>query len=111
MINIIKNLSKGLLAAAFGLALVFAGSAFKPAESKHNRAALYWYRVSYDDMTNHPNGYIKSGTTIYANAEQENVVSPCDEGDELDCLRGFASPLTVFPNDDLTTPKIQKPNE
>ena len=111
MINTIKNLSKGLLAAAFGLVLVIAGSAFKPAEGKHKRAALYWYRVSYDDMTNYPDGYIKSGTGVTAHAEQDAVISPCDSGDDIDCLRGFASPLTVFPNTDLTTPKIQKPNE
>ncbi|RDC54138.1 hypothetical protein DU508_23175 [Pedobacter chinensis] len=106
-----SNLSKGIMAVAFGLALVFAGSAFKSTENQNKKALRYWYSVSYDDMVNHPNGYIKSGTPVFAYAEQEAVESPCEEGDELDCLRGFEAPITVFPNDDLSTPKIQKPIE
>ena len=72
-------------------------------------ASLYWYPVSYDNPTVYPNGYIKSGTTAYAHAEKSAVTSPCPDGTDADCLRGFASQPSL-PNAAPGDDQIQKQN-
>ncbi len=98
----------GLAALLLAFGLVLGLSAFKQS-APNKKAPMYWYQVSYDDPVNYPDGYIKSGTPVYDHAEKEQVESPCAVGTELDCLRGFDSPITNFPDGTLTENKIQKP--
>lgn len=71
-----KNLSTGILAAAFGIALVFTGSAFK---ATHSKRVQYTFR--YND-TNHSK----------ANVEDESKwlydpsAAGCDENPQQACL-------------------------
>jgi len=71
----IKNLSKGLLAAAFGLALVFGGSAFK-ADSKRVQ-----YTFRYD-------GSIKSKAQVetLSNWVYDPNATGCDEVQQEACI-------------------------
>jgi len=105
----LKKMIFGLAALVVAFGLVFTASAFKSDAKSTQKAAMYWYEVSYDDPLNYPDGYIKSGTPIFDHAEQDQVESPCDEGNDLDCLRGFDSPITSFPDATLTENRIQKP--
>ncbi len=86
----------GLAALILAFGLIFGASAFKNVQPK--KTVLYWYKVSYDDPINHPNGYIKAETDFYSEQEKSLVISPCDVGNDAECLRGFETELTTFPN-------------
>lgn len=101
----LKKLTFGLVALVLAFGLVFSVSAFKDTTKK---TALYWYKVSYDDPITYPDGYVKAGTPLFDYAEMSEVESPCDEGSDLDCLRGFDAPVTSS-DGTLTEYKIQKP--
>jgi hypothetical protein len=100
----LRKLNLGLVALLLGFGLVMTQSAFKPAAT--NKAPLHWYKVSYDDPSTYPNGYIKSDLDYYVEAEKESVLSPCVVDDEIDCLRGFEDELIVFPNSGVTSQVI-----
>lgn len=97
----------GLAALVIAFGLVFSMSAFKSNETK--KTTLYWYKVSHDDPTNYPDGYIKNDSDFYVEEEKPLVVSPCATGNEIECLRGFSSELSNFPNDDAATESIMRP--
>ncbi len=69
---------------------------------------LYWYEVTYDSM--HPSGYIPNSSAFYVQSQKDQVTSPCDAGTVKDCLRGFTSALTAYPNNSSGTDQIKKPN-
>lgn len=64
-------------------------------ESK-TTSVMYWYSVTYD--ATHPNGVVLNASSHYQDGEQSEIDSPCPDGSEKDCLRGFNSALTSFPN-------------
>ncbi|WP_131539775.1 hypothetical protein [Pedobacter nototheniae] len=106
----IKNLA---IVAMFSIISVVGLSAYTTKmgnKEPEKKAALYWYQVSYDDPTNFPDGYIKTGTAVYSHAEKASVTSPCAAGSAKDCLRGFTSELSSLPNDDEGTDQIKRPN-
>lgn len=103
----LKKISLGLAALVIAFGLVFTASAFKNKEAK--QTTLYWYKVSHDDPTNYPDGYIKNDSDFYVEEEKPLVVSPCATGNEIECLRGFPSELSTFPNDDAATESIMRP--
>ncbi|MFA6083426.1 hypothetical protein [Mucilaginibacter sp.] len=72
------------------------------------KAALYWYKVTYDAM--HTGGYIPNEDAFYVQSEKSQVNSPCASGTVKDCLRGFSSELTSFPESSGGTDDIKKPN-
>ena len=89
------------------VAILIVGSAFtinkeQPTEKLNS---LYWYVVTYVDGQ----PVIMSSNDFHTQDVKENVISPCDEGDNLDCLRGFTTPLTSFPNSSGGVDRIQKP--
>jgi hypothetical protein len=94
------------------LAVIIAvgASAFTTVKNHNHKklASLYWYEVTYDAA--HPGGTIASSSDFYTQSEKSQVISPCDAGTAKDCLRGFVSPLTSYPNNAAGTDQIQKPN-
>jgi hypothetical protein len=72
------------------LALILAVgfSAFKaPKQSdKADSPVMYWYEVDQFSQR------ILAGTPVYAHSPKEDVVTPCDDDGEDDCLRGFFVP-------------------
>jgi uncharacterized protein YxeA len=94
------------------LAIIIAisASAFTTVKNNNHKkaAALYWYEVTYD--AGHPGGTIAASSDFYVQSEKSQVNSPCDAGTVKDCLRGFASQLTSYPNNAPGTDQIKKPN-
>ena len=99
--------------ATVAVVLAIAASAFTltktTVKTNHKHSPdLYWYEVTYDSM--HPSGYIPSSSSFYVEAPKDQVSSPCPAGTVKDCLRGFTSALTSYPNSSPGTDQIQKPN-
>jgi phage-related tail fiber protein len=95
------------------LAAIMAVSASAFTTVKNNpvkkAAALYWYEVTYD--ASHPTGTIAASSDFYVQSEKSQVISPCVAGTEKDCLRGFASALTTYPNNAVGTDQIKRPDQ
>ena len=105
---------KKTIVAIVAVALAIAASAFTLTKTtvKNNHKHLpdlYWYEVTYDAM--HPSGYIPNSSAFYVEAPKDQVQSPCAAGAAKDCLRGFASSLSVFPNSSPGSDQIQKPDQ
>ncbi|QQL49890.1 hypothetical protein [Mucilaginibacter ginkgonis] len=93
------------------LAIIIAlsASAFTTVKSSaHRTAVLHWYTVDY---SSNPSGVINSSSDEYTVSEKSQVVSPCDEGTQKDCLRGFTNELTSFPTTAMGADQIKRPNE
>ena len=91
---------------AFAIALF--ATAFTTAKKAPQKfASLYWYQTTYDAQ--HPNGTILSSSSFYVQDEKTNVSSPCLSGTNKDCLRGFTSQLTAFPENGSGADQIKKP--
>ena len=105
---------KKSIVAIVAVVLAIAASAFTLTKTtvKNNHKHLpdlYWYEVTYDAM--HPSGYIPNSSAFYVQAPKDQVSSPCPAGTAKDCLRGFASALTSYPNSSPGSDQIQKPNQ
>lgn len=67
---------------------------------------LYWYQVTYN--AEHMSGAVLSADAYVDEGEKEEISSPCAPGNQRDCLRGFAAPLSSFPAEDTGTDQIKK---
>lgn len=56
------------------------------AKAKQN---LVWYKVTYN--ATYPNGAVLSSADYVDEGEESQISSPCDEGTQRDCVRGFSS--------------------
>jgi len=91
---------------AFALAIL--ASAFTaPKKAPQKLSSLYWYRVTYD--IDHPDGAILSSGDFYVQDQKTSVTSPCSAGSVKDCLRGFLTQLSSFPEDAVGSDQIMKP--
>jgi hypothetical protein len=91
------------------IAMVLVAFAFSPTTTNHkDEDSLFWYKVTYDNE--HLGGYIPSEDDFYVQSEKNQVNSPCDEGVDKDCLRGFATEITSFPVMAAGTEQIKRPN-
>jgi len=91
---------------AFALA-IFVSAFTAQRKVPQKQVSLYWYKVTYD--VDHPDGAILNSSDFYVQADQSNVNSPCDAGSNEDCLRGFPSQLTSFPEESSGSGQITKP--
>ncbi|GEM_PF-2639916 len=67
---------------------------------------LYWYQVTYN--AEHMGGAVLNADAYVDEGEKEEISSPCAPGNQRDCLRGFAAPLSSFPAEDTGTDQIKK---
>lgn len=93
---------------AFALLLALIASAFtgKPDATTAQEDVLYWYTVTYDQQ--HPNGIIESSDDLVAQDEKSNVTGLCPSGSAIDCLRGFAQPLSTFPSEAAAQDEVMR---
>ncbi|MDQ3683719.1 MAG: hypothetical protein M3352_11720 [Bacteroidota bacterium] len=99
---------KKIIFPIIAVAVIIGFSAFsigKP--SKSPNMSLHWYEVTYNEQ--YPDGVILELEDFYVQAEKGQVTSPCDAGTNLDCLRGFSSPISSVPNTSLGSDQIEKP--
>ena len=55
-------------------------------EAKQN---LVWYKVTYN--ATYPQGAVLSSSDLVDEGEESEIDSPCDDGTQRDCLRGFSA--------------------
>ncbi|MCX2429902.1 hypothetical protein [Pedobacter sp. GR22-10] len=69
---------------------------------------LHWYKVSYDNPSVYPNGYIKSGAPVQFTGDREGAMNEniCPTGDTYDCLRGFSGTPSL-PTENVGTDQVQ----
>ncbi|SRR6266542_615494 len=91
---------------AFAIA-IFASAFSAPKKVFQKLTSLYWYEVTYDAQ--HTSGAILSSGDFYIQDDKVNVSSPCLSGSTKDCLRGFSSQLTTFPESGTGADQIMKP--
>jgi uncharacterized protein YxeA len=101
---------KKQLLGIFAIIIAIGASAFTTNHNTNHKktAALYWYDVTYDTM--HPGGYIQNADDFYVQSEKSQVASPCPTGTAKDCLRGFSSALTSYPDNSAGTDQIKRSN-
>jgi hypothetical protein len=101
----------GLLAIVSGLCL----SAFTAEQAKKSAGktdVYYWYLVTYDAL--HPAGHIpNSGAVRFGGNQEDKSYADANDGCQIeglrDCLRGFLSQLTSFPQADPGDEHTTKP--
>ncbi|ULT38769.1 hypothetical protein KRR40_27245 [Niabella defluvii] len=79
------------------------------AEATSQTQTLHWYQVTYN--ATYPNGAILNAGDYEDTGEKSEIVSPCEPGNNQDCLRGFAEELQTFPETTLPSSaneRIQK---
>lgn len=91
---------------AFAIA-IFASAFTVPKKAPQKLTSLYWYRVTYD--VDHPDGAILGSSAFYVQSEKASVTSPCSSGSTVDCLRGFSSQISTFPEEASGSDQIMKP--
>lgn len=91
---------------AFAIA-IFASAFTAPRNAPKKLSFLYWYEVTYD--LDHPDGAILSSSDFLVQDDKSNVTSPCPSGSTKDCLRGFSSQITTFPEESIGADQIMKP--
>lgn len=97
------------IVAVFAMVAFIGFSAFKStvSEVKPKAAPLYWYTVTYD-LAN-PLGYISSSAAFVTQAEKGTFNPGCLPGNNLDCVRGFTTAITSYPEPGVGADQIKKP--
>lgn len=91
---------------AFAIA-IFASAFTAPKKSSHKFSSLYWYRITYN--VDHPDGAVLNSNDFFVQDDKANVSSPCSPGSVKDCLRGFSSQISTFPEEASGSDQIKKP--
>jgi hypothetical protein len=97
---------KKYLLGIFAIVIAIGFSSFTTAKQKKG-VALHWYDVTY--TVAYPNGAIMGGqgTPSYIGFVEKSSLDNCDTPPEVDCQRGFSSPLPAgtytIPNEDSPT--------
>lgn len=106
-------LSASLVMAAVTLSFAGNPKSESKSETKSETKAeagtsLYWYIVTYNGS--YESGAILNSEALYDEGEASEITSPCPSGTVKDCLRGFTTPLTSFPETSSGDGQIKKPN-
>lgn len=74
--------------------------------AKSQTQVLHWYQVTYN--ASYPDGAILSANDYEDTGEKSEIVSPCDPGNNQDCLRGFTQELQTFPETTVPSSEDEK---